>query len=119
MDLKIDLTSRDLVFTNGDLSIVSGLEAIQQRLQIKLLFFFNEWFLDKSLGLDWFGTVYIKNPDQSLIDNMILVAVTDDPSVISILEYSSTYNILHRSFTIVLKIQAIEGIVNINEVLII
>lgn len=117
MDLKIDLNTRDLVFTDGDLSIISGLEATQQRLQVKLLFFFNEWFLDTTLGLDWFGTVYIKSPDQTLIDNMILVSITDDPSIISVLEYSSSYNILYRRLTIALKVQAIEGVININEVI--
>lgn len=116
MDLAIDLTTRDLIFKEGDLYFKTGAEACQQRLQIKLLFFFNEWFLDTTLGLDWFGTVYQKNPNQNLIDNMIIISMTDDPEVISILEYSTSYNVFTRGLTIKMKIQTIFGVVNLSEV---
>jgi len=117
MDLAIDLTTRDLTFTDGDLTFKTGSEACQQRLQIKLLFFFNEWFLDTSIGLDWFNIVFIKNPVQNLIDNMILVEITDDPEVITVLEYSTSYSILQRKLSINLKIETIFGIINISEAL--
>lgn len=119
MDLSINLTSRDLTFTGGDLTFKTGIEACQQRLQVKLLFFFKEWYLDTTIGLDWFGVAYLKNPNLSLIDNMILVSMTEDPEVINILEYSTSYNVLKRSLTVKMKIQTIFGVLNLSEVVLI
>jgi hypothetical protein len=117
MDLAIDLTNRDLILKNGDFYFKTGVEACQQRLQIKLLFFFQEWFLDTTIGLDWFGTVYVKNPNQNLIDNMILVTMTDDIEVIEVTEYSTSFSLLARKLTIKMKLNTIFGIVNLNEVI--
>jgi len=119
MDLAIDLTTRDLVFKEGDFYFKTGAEACQQRLQVKLLFFFNEWYLDTSLGLDWFGTVYQKNPNQNLIDNMIIVSMTEDIEVINVLEYTTSYNLLARKLTVRIKLQTIFGVVNLSEVVLI
>lgn len=116
MDIGINLQTRDVQFISGDLTLVTGVIACQQRLQIKLLFFFNEWFLDNTIGLDWFGTVYIKNASQNLIDNMILLAMTEDAEVVSILEYKTSYNILNRKLTIMMKIQTIYGPIDIKEI---
>lgn len=119
MDLAINLTTRDLAFTNGDLTFKTGVEACQQRLQVKLLFFFKEWYLDNTLGLDWFGVAFVKNPNLSFIDNMILVAMTEDEEVVNILEYSTSYNVLKRSLSIKMKIQTIYGTINLSEVVLI
>jgi len=115
MDLAINLTTRDLILENGDFYFVTEQEACRQRLQIKLLFFFNEWFLDTTLGLDWFGVAFIKNPNQNLIDNMILVTMTDDFEVIEILEYSTEYSILLRKLSVKMKLRTIYGVLILNE----
>jgi hypothetical protein len=70
MDIKLDDTG-DLEIIDGELSLTSGIDAIAQELRQRLLFFIGEWFLDTRLGVDWFGTALVKNPNWTRINQMI------------------------------------------------
>lgn len=89
-DIKLDLNTHDIEITGRGMSLVEDLEALRQRIKIKLLFFYGEWFLDTSLGLNWFKLAFIKNPNQNFIDNMIMITITDDSEITNLLEYSAS-----------------------------
>ena len=55
--------TRDLVFTNGRLTIVRSTEARAQRIRIALKHVRGEWFLDQNQGTDYFGKVLGKSTD--------------------------------------------------------
>ncbi len=57
--------SRDLVFTEGRLTIVTGSAARAQRIRIALKHFRGEWFLDQNQGTDYFGKVLGKATDRA------------------------------------------------------
>lgn len=114
MDLKLDIHTHDLV-VGSDAVIVTGKEALQQRIKVVLLFFFGEWFLDKSLGVDWFGTALVKSPNMELVDNMIIGAILEDPEVETLLAYTSTFDKGNRSLTIEFTLQTAHGEITLNE----
>lgn len=65
-DFLIDpLNHRDLVFTDGKLTVIRGADARKQRCDICLRHFFGEWFLDANQGTDHFGKILGKSSDLS------------------------------------------------------
>lgn len=59
-DLRIDET--------GDAVLGSSLI---QRVDLSLKWFLGEWPFDESLGTDWFGQVFVKDPDEDDVRYMI------------------------------------------------
>lgn len=53
----------DLDTTTGDLRIVYDLDGIAQLVQLAICTVLGEWFADKSIGFDWFGLVFVKDPN--------------------------------------------------------
>ena len=59
-DLRLD-SSRDIVLG----------ESLVQKINIRLRWFKGEWPFDETQGTDWFDTVFVKNPDFDLIEQMV------------------------------------------------
>jgi hypothetical protein len=79
MDLK--LTGNRLTIAHGDLVLVDGLEAIAQHVTARLGFFLGEWFLDRSLGVDYYGQVFVKNPEMPKIKDLMRSVILGTPGV--------------------------------------
>jgi hypothetical protein len=117
-DWRLDELTWDLVIdetTNWDLELLTGLEYYAQKIKIKLLFYLGEWFLDTSLGVDWFGVVLVKSPNLITIDNLLKITVTEEPFVIKIDKWKTTFDKPNRVLTIVAQIETDEGTLEINE----
>jgi hypothetical protein len=99
-DLKLDITTHDLIIENSDLQLVDEREWLLQSVKIKFLFFLGEWFLDTTAGLDHFGLVLVKDPDLNLIDNMFKIALIEYDEIIEILDYSSSLDTVTRELTV-------------------
>ena len=108
-DIQLDDVTHDILIQDSDFQMVSEGDWLKQSVKIKLLFFLGEWFLDTTSGLDYYGLVYIKDPDINLIDNMIKVALLEYDEIIEILEYSSDYNITNRSLTVDFRVSTVFG----------
>jgi len=113
-DLKLEIDSHDLFFnTKGDIVFIENDEYIQQKLKIKLRFFFKEWFLDSTKGVDFYDTIFKKGTSLSTIDTLIKATIAEVEEVIEILSYSS--NFVNRKFSVVFNIKTIYGQTTLNE----
>lgn len=61
----------DLVIENGDLAVVSGSDAIAQRIRDRLLTFSKEWFLDLSFGVPYYDNILVKNPRLDVVNAIL------------------------------------------------
>jgi hypothetical protein len=68
------------------LSLVDGLDWIRQKLQIRLQFFYGEWYLDTTQGVKYFDEIFIKNPTLARIQSILRAVITDTPEVNELLE---------------------------------
>ena len=102
IDLKVDLNN-ELVFANGELSSVSGIEAIQQGLRLKLHHFKGEYFLDKFFGLDFWFVISNKKVSKESVDAHIKKQILDYPGVVGITGYTSSLNKSTRHFEVNIK----------------
>lgn len=115
-DLALDMNPlstnyHDIFPVGGDFAMVSGNDQIAQNVLQTLGVFLGEWFLDNTIGLDYYGTVFIKNPNQAAINAMFISAVLGVPGVTSVLNFSSVVNLQARSIVVNFKLQTTQGIV--------
>jgi hypothetical protein len=73
--------SWDLEISNYQLQIVSGADQVAQHIKERLQTFLGEWFLDVTIGFDYFGQVLVKNPDLDTIHAMALNIISSTAGV--------------------------------------
>jgi hypothetical protein len=83
-DLKLDPDTGDLVIADGDLVLVSGIDAVAQLIRGYLLLFRGEWFLDESAGIPYFEDILVKNPNLSAIREIFRQTLLEVPGVLSV-----------------------------------
>ena len=91
----LDLSSNDLALT-GDASGETATQAVGVRLKLIL----GEWFLDTRLGVDYFGTAFVKNPNLAAIEAMIQAAILDTPGIARIVSYAQVFDRAGRQLTV-------------------
>jgi hypothetical protein len=113
-DLSLDANS-DLEISNLDLRIKSGLEYVEQRHLIKLRTFLGEYALDRFFGVDYYGKFLIQNPDAGIMEAEFKKTIFEMPETLEILEFDMNINNQTKVLSITYKAKTTEGIVDIEE----
>lgn len=86
----------DMAVVNGDFALSGGstdaanLQATQQAIAIALRMFLGECYLDQSVGVDWLGTILVKNPNPSDVTAMLTSTIAACPGVTSVISAGLT-----------------------------
>lgn len=115
MDLKLDTATGDLDVSDGDLGIVTMLDAVAQFLRQKLKMFQTEWFLDQQAGIPYFDQVFVKNPKQVVIDSIFKSEILSAPGVVELLEYSALLDGPTRQLELDFKARGVDGEIDFSE----
>jgi hypothetical protein len=99
----MDLSTNDLLITSGDLSIVTGSDAIAQDLQQTLQVWFGEWFLDTTQGIPFKQQILVKNPVIDLVQADIINAALNVPGVTGVTGLELDYNVNNRTLSMSLS----------------
>lgn len=99
-DLALDKNTHDLDLTGDQLSLVSGVDAIRQHLAIRLQLFRGEWFLDTRVGIPYYQSILIKNPDLIAVRGIYTQAILATPGVESIGKFDLTFDTSIRKLVI-------------------
>jgi hypothetical protein len=88
-DLGIGRKSHDLVLDKGhDHLLITGPERVAQSCKIALLMFLGEYFLQPQEGVDYLGSILVKNPDRVLIESILRAVLSSVRDVSQVLELS-------------------------------
>lgn len=88
-DLELDAT--------GNLRLVYDAEAVGQHARQRLQFFRGEWFLDRTIGVDWFGeTLGQREAAVPVVEATVKRVVLATPGVTSLLEISTSFDRRNR-----------------------
>ncbi len=101
-DLKLEPATWDLDLSSNDLALTgdaSG-ETATQAVGVRLKLIPGEWFLDTRLGVDYFGTAFVKNPNLAAIEAMIQAAILDTPGIARIVSYAQVFDRAGRQLTV-------------------
>jgi|FreactcultureFD7_1027221.scaffolds.fasta_scaffold08087_2 hypothetical protein len=86
-DIGIGRNSHNLVFDQkGDVLLINGPERVAQDLKIALLTFLGEYFLAPNVGVDYLGSILVKNPDRILIESILRAVASEVRDVLQVLE---------------------------------
>ena len=99
-----------LLGKDGDLQLSEEMDAIPtdllcQKINIALHWFLGEWKFDNTRGIDWFNTVYVKNPDEEEIESMITGVLMSFPDIVSVTTVATQIDKQKRSALITWKAQ--------------
>lgn len=109
MDLALDPETGDLDLSNGDLYLLSGVDAVTQFVSQKMRLFLAEWFLDESAGIPYFDDVLVKNPRAEVIDTVFKNQILSAPGVVELLEFSASLDGPTRRMTLAFKARSEDG----------
>lgn len=94
-DLKLT-TLDDIDFSQDDLQVIDGIEAIAQHIRIRLRFFLAEWFLDQRIGVPYYRQILIKVANENIVRETLSRVIIDTPGVASLEEFAFTFGITER-----------------------
>ena len=108
MDIKLD-ENGNVSFSNGESDVTTiGAEDLAQRLYIRLNTFQGEWFMDNTLGVDYWNRVFGKNRNKRIIDSVIQDEIFKEKDVLQITEYSSSIT-SQREYSCSFKVRTANG----------
>lgn len=61
--------------------IIRGPDAVIQRIRQRFRMFLGEWFLDTRLGVPYYDSILVKNPDVGVVTTIFRKVLTDTPGV--------------------------------------
>lgn len=109
LDIKLDKITHDIDLSTFDLQLIDELDQLEQKLKIVLKFFFAEWFLDTTVGIKFIESVYVSNPNLTLIDSLFKTAILEVKDVNELTAYDSIYNKTSRSFSLTFTVKSTFG----------
>lgn len=84
VDLLLDKNHDLALSERGDAILVDGQRQIAQQIEITLLTFLGEWFLDTTFGIPYFESILVKAPNRAEIESIIRAKIRDVPGVVNV-----------------------------------
>lgn len=85
--LALDPITGDLALSGGRPVLVSGADAVAQRLRVRLKLQQGEWVLDRNVGFPWLSVLAAKGSER-LLEVLLRRAITTCPGVRSLDRFS-------------------------------
>jgi hypothetical protein len=106
----LDTEFKDLIVENGNLKFTSNDgEYISQKIENLLLFFQGEWWLNEDLGLPYYESILVKNPDFNLISTIFKEEILTIEEVETIEKFEVDYDNSLRKLTIFFAVKTTSG----------
>ena len=84
---------------SGDVRMVDGIEAIENRLQIGINWQLGEADIVLSRGVDYYAEMRQKSPNIALIKSEIREVILEDPAVTEIVQFTVDFDRANRELT--------------------
>jgi len=98
--LKLDPINHDLKISSGKFLKTFGAEEVRQRVKIALYHYFGEYFLNVQKGVPWHTEILGAKNGRDVLSNIIRKKILEVPGVIRIINFSLTYTVSTRSYSI-------------------
>lgn len=103
----------DLAVVNGNFALVGGetdeanQAAVKQAIACRLRMFLGEYFLDESVGVDYFGQILVRNPDPQVIRELLRQTIAGTPDVVDVVGADLLLDSPTRSASISYTVQSV------------
>ena len=114
MDIKLNSETGDVLLSTTNtittpVFTTTTPENLAQRLKIRLQTFKGEWFLDGTIGIDYFNQIAGKNRSKAAVDAIIQAEILKEQEVLQITAYSSVVDKTTRKITIQFTVRTVDG----------
>lgn len=111
LGLKINPVNgqQDIYFVDGQLAFVTDADYVAQRIQTRLLTQLGEWFLDTSIGVDWYGSIFVKPVNLVLVEAILKQTIINTPDVNALLSFESDFEVDTRQYNVVFTVDTVYG----------
>jgi hypothetical protein len=114
MDIKLNDETGDVLLSTTNtittpIFTTTTSENLAQRLKIRLQTFKGEWFLDGTIGIDYFNQIAGKNRSKAAVDAIIQAEILKEQEVLQITAYSSVVDKTTRKITIQFTVRTVDG----------
>lgn len=108
MDILMGADGRIAYPIGGDFAVTSvGAEDLAQRLRIRLNTYKGEWFMDKTVGLDWFNDILGKGRSRTAIDAIVQAEIAKERDVLQITKFESS--VVNGEYTCTFTVRTTAG----------
>lgn len=111
-DIKLELNPSleyDIVLEDDGLVLVEGDEAVAQNIRIRLQFFLGEHFLDTRQGIPYRRDIFVSNPDELLISQLLREAIETTAGVEEVTEFQLSIDKVTRKMSVTYRAQLSSG----------
>lgn len=102
LDILLDASGDLAISATGDIALT---ESVRQAILIRLRWFLEEWRLGPTLGLDYWGTILVKNPNMVKIRQAIRDEILSVEEVNAVNFVKCEYD--HRNRTLKIRYEAV------------
>lgn len=99
----------DLLLVDGQIVLVTGIDAIRQDVLVRLRTFRGEWFLDRRIGVPWFQKILGHKVGLPAVERVLRAAILATPGVEAITELALDFDPATRSLSLDFEARTIEG----------
>ena len=98
ISLALDKDHDIFINSNGNLDLITGIEALSQKCEQRILLFLGEWFLDVTRGLPYFQNILGYGKDKAIVTNIITTELKKEKEVLQVLSDNFVYNANDRAY---------------------
>lgn len=109
-------SSNDIFLSKGSFKTVEEGAEVVQHVRTRLLFYYGEWFLDKSAGTPYLESIFVKPADLGLIESILKQRILETPGIEKLTEFSMAFDGVDRSLSISFSAETIYSTINNEEV---
>jgi len=111
MNLYLSPETNDLEVSH-DLNLkttTNTVEELGQKLEVRLAFFQNEWFLNRDFGVPYYERILKKQADLIEVDFILRTIITTTPGVRRVLDFDSVYIGESRVYKVTFSVETTTG----------
>ncbi len=108
--LEIGKDNYNLQIIDFDFAFTSNLsEYVAQKLKIILKIFTGEWYLNNTIGIDYYGKVLVKNPNLGEIEDIYKIKILSVEGTDEITAFNLTFNTAIRQLIVIFTVTLTNG----------
>lgn len=110
MDLRMNLTTGDLIFVNGACPVTKNrVDVVAQRLYIRLRTFYGEWYLTDEYGVPYLERILGKKINKNSVDAIFQEQIHAENGVVSITYFRSQFDNANRRYSCEFRVRVDSG----------
>lgn len=96
--------------SNGHLRMTKNVgEDLSTRIECRLRTFKGEWYLDRDLGVPYYGEILKKNPNIDKVRSLLLTELVKVKGIAEVLRFTVSFDHASRVFQVFFSVKASDG----------